>query len=118
MLIDSLTYALEQSEALQVFWGKLDDGDDATLGVASSARPFMVAARFAHKPQPTLVVVAGEEAAATTAVAVEETPTVNNMDNLFRKVNLGAGFGLVALEAIVLIRWLLKKKKAGKKATA
>ena len=67
MLIDSLTYALEQSEALQVFWGKLDDGDDATLGVASSARPFMVAARFAHKPQPTLVVVAGEEAAATFA---------------------------------------------------
>ena len=67
MLIDSLTYALEQSEALEAFWGKLDAGEDATLGVAASARPFMVAARFVHAPQPTLVVVAGEEAAATFA---------------------------------------------------
>ena len=67
MLIDSLTYALERSGALDVFWGKLDAGEDATLGVAASARPFMVAARFAHTPQPTLVVVAGEEAALTFA---------------------------------------------------
>jgi len=67
MLIDSLTYALERSEALESFWGKLDGGEDATLGVASSARPFMVAARFTHAPQPTLVVVAGEDAAATFA---------------------------------------------------
>ena len=67
MLIDSLTYTLERSEALEVFWGKLDTGEDATLGVAASARPFMVATRFAHAPQPTLVVVAGEEAAATFA---------------------------------------------------
>ena len=63
MLIDSLTYALEHSGALETFWGKLDAGEDATLGVASSARPFMVAARFAHVPGPTLVLVAGEEAA-------------------------------------------------------
>ena len=62
MLIDSLTYALERSEALGAFWGKLDGGEDAALGVASSARPFMVAARFTHAPQPTLVVVAGEDA--------------------------------------------------------
>jgi len=67
MLIDSLTYALERSEALESFWGKLDGGEDATLGVASSARPFMVAARFTHAPQPTLVVVAGEDAAAAFA---------------------------------------------------
>ena len=67
MLIDALTYTLEKSECLAAFWDKLDDDQDATLGVASSARPFMVAARYAHKPQPTLVVVAGEEAAATFA---------------------------------------------------
>ena len=47
----------------RAFWGKLDAGEDGTLGVASSARPFLVAARFAHKPQTTLVVVAGEDAA-------------------------------------------------------
>ncbi len=63
MLIDSLTFALERSGCLETFWGKLDAGEDATLGVANSARPFLVAARFAHRPQPTLVVVAGEDAA-------------------------------------------------------
>ncbi|MEG0070361.1 MAG: transcription-repair coupling factor [Raoultibacter sp.] len=63
MLIDALTYTLEKSGALDEMWHKLDAGKDATLAVASSARPFLVAARFAHKPQTTLVVVAGEEAA-------------------------------------------------------
>lgn len=63
MLIDSLTFTLEKSGCLDAFWGKLDAGEDGTLGVASSARPFLVAARFAHRPQPTLVVVAGEDAA-------------------------------------------------------
>ena len=63
MLIDSLAFTLEKSGCLDAFWGKLDAGADATLGVAASARPFLVAARFAASPQPTLVVVAGEDAA-------------------------------------------------------
>lgn len=63
MLIDSLTFTLEKSGCLEGFWDKLDAGEDATLGVASSARPFLVASRFAHAPQATLVVVAGEDAA-------------------------------------------------------
>lgn len=63
MLIDALTKALERTESLDAFWSKLDGGQDGALGVASSARPFLVAARFTHKPQPTLVVVAGEDAA-------------------------------------------------------
>ena len=63
MLIDSLAFTLEKSGCLDTFWGKLDADEDATLGVAASARPFLVAARFAHAPQPTLVVVAGEDAA-------------------------------------------------------
>ena len=63
MLIDSLTFTLEKSGCLDGFWGKLDAGEDAALSVAASARPFLVAARFAHKPQPTLAVVAGEDAA-------------------------------------------------------
>ena len=62
MLIDSLTFALEKSGCLDAFWGKLDAGEDGTLGVASSARPFLAAARFAHRPQATLAVVAGEDA--------------------------------------------------------
>ena len=70
MLIDSLTFALERSGCLETFWGKLDSGEDSALGVANSARPFLTAARFAHRPQPTLVVVAGEDAAVTFAQQV------------------------------------------------
>lgn len=63
MLIDALTYVLEKSEALSGFWGKLGEGEDAALSVASSARPFLVAAAFERNPRPTLVVIAGEDAA-------------------------------------------------------
>ena len=61
MLVDSLAFQIEKSGCLDAFWGKLDRGEDAALAVASSARPFMTAARFAHEPQPTLVVVAGRK---------------------------------------------------------
>lgn len=67
MLIDLLSRTLKRSGALEHFWGKLDANEDATVGVASSARPFLVAARFALHPQPTLVVVPGDEAAETFA---------------------------------------------------
>ena len=67
MLIDSLRFALERSECLDGFWYNLDAGNDGTLGIANSARPFMVAARFSHKPQTTLAVVAGEDAAVSFA---------------------------------------------------
>ncbi len=57
-----------------------------------------------------------EEAAAAEAAPAEETKAVNNMDDLFAKVNWSAGIGIAGLFAIVLIRWLLRKKivKAGK----
>ncbi|WP_283171065.1 transcription-repair coupling factor [Curtanaerobium respiraculi] len=63
MLVDALVQPLETCEEMRAFWEKLDSGQDAGLGIAASARPFMVASRFARTPQPTLVVVAGEEAA-------------------------------------------------------
>jgi transcription-repair coupling factor (superfamily II helicase) len=63
MLIDSLAYRFERTGALKGFWDKLDAGEDAALGVASSARALLVAAQFARKPQSTLVIVAGEETA-------------------------------------------------------
>ena len=63
MLIDSLAFTLEKSECLSDFWGKLDAGEDAALGVANSARPFLIAARFSREPRTTLAVVAGEDAA-------------------------------------------------------
>ena len=70
MLIDMLSASLAKSDALDDAWAKLDSGQDATVGVASSARPFLVAARFAADPRATLVVAAGEEAADTFARTV------------------------------------------------
>jgi transcription-repair coupling factor (superfamily II helicase) len=63
MLIDMLSAQLIKSGALENAWGKLDAGQDATIGVASSARPFLVAARFVADPRTTLVVCAGEDSA-------------------------------------------------------
>ena len=70
MLIDMLSASLAKSGALDDAWAKLNSGQDATVGVASSARPFLVAARFAADPRATLVVAAGEEAADTFARTV------------------------------------------------
>ena len=70
MLIDMLSASLAKSGALDDAWAKLDSGQDATVGVASSARPFLVAARFAADPRATLVVAAGEEGADTFARTV------------------------------------------------
>ena len=70
MLIDLLAAVLRKSGALDAAWSKLDAGEDATVGVASSARPFLAAARFVSDPRPTLVVTAGEEAADTVARTV------------------------------------------------
>ena len=63
MLIEMLSAQLIKSGALENAWGKLDAGQDATIGVASSARPFLVAARFVADPRTTLVVCAGEDSA-------------------------------------------------------
>lgn len=63
MLIQNLAEIIHKSGCVDEFWGKLDEGIDATLGIVSSARPFFIASRFAAKPQPTLVVTAGDEAA-------------------------------------------------------
>lgn len=67
MLIDALTDVLSDSGCLDTFWGKLDEGEDAALGVAASARAFLIAARFTKDPRSTLVIVAGEDAATTYA---------------------------------------------------
>lgn len=63
MLIDLLSAVLEKSDALEAAWSKLDKGEDAVIGVASSARPFLVASRFVRDPRTTLVVSAGEDSA-------------------------------------------------------
>lgn len=70
MLIDLLSATLKKSHALDEAWQKMDAHEDAVIGVASSARPFLVAARFVEDPRTTLVVTAGEDAADTFARTV------------------------------------------------
>lgn len=70
MLINHLSTTLQKSHALDEAWEKLDAGQDTVIGVASSARPFLVAARFVADPRTTLVVTAGEDAADTFARTV------------------------------------------------
>lgn len=67
MLIDTISKTIDESGCVESFWSKLDAGNDACLGIVSSARPLFVAARFAKNPQPTLVVVPGDDAAASFA---------------------------------------------------
>lgn len=71
MLIDAIQTRLSKSGCLDSFWGKLDASEDATLGVASSARPLLIAARFVRNPQPTLVIVSGEEASLSFTRAIK-----------------------------------------------
>ena len=67
MLIHSLAEVLENAKELQAFWEKLDSEQDATLALASSARPFLTAVQFTRAPRATLAVIAGEEAASVFA---------------------------------------------------
>ena len=95
---------------------KLEDTDAATLVLAMRQACKNILYTISRSGYYIAPPAEGEEQAAAPAVVVEETPAVNNMDALFTKVNWGAGLGLAAVELIVLIRWLLKKKKVKKTA--
>ena len=59
MLIDALTFTLRKSEALDPVLDAIDEGRDAKLVVAASARPFLFAAILDAHPQPTLLLLDG-----------------------------------------------------------
>ena len=63
MLIDLLQRKLFTAQVMEPVTSKLGLGDDASLGVAASVRPFVVAAAFARHPRPMLVIVSGNDAA-------------------------------------------------------
>ena len=70
MLIHRLAAQLATSAEFRSIERSLGLGDDATLGIGQSARPLLVAAVYARNPRPTLVVVAGEDAADRMAQAL------------------------------------------------
>ena len=62
-LLATLSQILFASKPLKTVVERLEAGEDATVGIPFSARPFFVASTFAKEPRPTLVILAGEEAA-------------------------------------------------------
>ncbi len=63
MLIDKLQRKLFASQMMKPALGKMEAGEDYLIGLVASVRPFLIAATYARRPRPTLVVVSGEEAA-------------------------------------------------------
>ena len=70
MLIDRVSRQLLADPELSPLVHGLEAGNDATLAVAQSARPLVLAALWAANPRPCLLVVSGEEAAGRTARAL------------------------------------------------
>ena len=70
MLINRVSRQLMNTPELEPLVRALRAGDDATLAVAQSARPLMLAAIWAADPRPCLFVVSGEEAADRAARAL------------------------------------------------
>ena len=70
MLIDRVSRQLTAAPELAPLVRALDAGEDASLSVAQSARPLVLAALWARSPRPCLLVVSGEEAADRTARAL------------------------------------------------
>ena len=63
MFINRVSQRLLAAPELLPLLHELNQGNDATLAVAQSARPLMVAALWARDPRPCLLIVSGEESA-------------------------------------------------------
>ncbi|MCF0230769.1 MAG: glycosyltransferase, partial [Enterococcus sp.] len=61
MLIEQLSQYISDKEPIKSLWDKLNSGEDSQLAVSSSARAFLISARFNYLPQSTLVVCSGTE---------------------------------------------------------
>ena len=60
MLIDRVSRQLTADQELVPLVRELDAGHDASVSVAQSARPLVLAALWARNPRPCLLVVSGE----------------------------------------------------------
>ena len=67
MFINRVSRRLLAAPEMAPLLRELSAGNDATLAVAQSARPLVLAALWAKDPRPCLLVVSGEEAADRTA---------------------------------------------------
>ena len=70
MLIHRIADQLASAAEFRDIERNLATAQDATLGIAQSARPLAIAALYARNPRPCVVVVAGEDAAQRMAQAL------------------------------------------------
>ncbi|MBR3313160.1 MAG: transcription-repair coupling factor [Atopobiaceae bacterium] len=70
MLINGVASQLLSAPELRDFMRDIREGKDASIALGQSARPLMTASLWAHDPRPCLLVVAGEDAADSTARAL------------------------------------------------
>ena len=82
MLIHRIAAQLASAAEFRDIERALRLGQDATLGVAQSARPLMVAALYARDPRPTVVVVAGEDAADRMAQALSSYVGLDQVERI------------------------------------
>jgi transcription-repair coupling factor (superfamily II helicase) len=70
MFINRISKQLLSAPELAPLLAEMREGHDATLGIAQSARPLMLASLWAEDPRPCLFIVSGEEAADRAARAL------------------------------------------------
>ena len=80
MLIHRIAAQLATSAEYRDVERVLKQKGDATLGIAQSARPLLIAAVFARNPRPMVVVVAGEDAADRMGRALASYVGVDNVE--------------------------------------
>ena len=88
MLIHRLAAQIATSAEYRDIERKLNLGDDATLGIGQSARPLVIASVFARRPRPTVVVVAGEDAADRMAKALAAYLGVDVVERISERMDM------------------------------
>ena len=88
MLIHRLAAQIATSAEYRDIERSLNLGDDATLGIGQSARPLVIASVFARRPRPTVVVVAGEDAAGRMAQALAAYLGVDVVERIAERTDM------------------------------
>ena len=88
VLIHRLAAQIATSAEYRDIERSLNLGDDATLGIGQSARPLVIASVFARRPRPTVVVVAGEDAAGRMAQALSAYLGVDVVERIAERADM------------------------------
>ena len=88
MLIHRIADQLATAAEFRDIERNLATSQDATLGIAQSARPLAIAALYARRPRPCVVVVAGEDAAQRMAQALSAYVGLDQVERIPLRADL------------------------------